>query len=223
MHRIQLKLAAMALAALSFDVSSAPVQWTVADGGNDHWYEIVSVGTPAEGNPSLRKTWTDARADALSRTHLGLQGYLTTVTSAAENDFLDSLVGPFGTRGGWLGGSDAAVEGEWRWMDGPEAGMLFWLGDSTGSSPGYANWGRGWPNGEDYVEYQSGPWGSFPDVASSPRFYYVEYSAAPVPPPGGVPLPGTLSLAGLALGAGWLTRRRAAHPGSFNPPTGVTA
>ena len=47
--------------ALAAGASAAPVQWTTAVGGNDHWYEIVSVGTPGEGNPSLGKTWSDAR------------------------------------------------------------------------------------------------------------------------------------------------------------------
>jgi hypothetical protein len=188
---------------------AAPVQWTVAAGGNDHWYEIVSIGTPAQGNPNLKKTWDAARADALSRTHLGLSGYLATVTSAAENLFIDSLEGPFQTRGGWLGGSDSAVEGEWRWIDGPEAGLLFWQGDSNGSSPGYAKWGSGWPNEEDYVEFRNDTWASSPGGQS--LSYYVEYSAAP-PPPNGVPLPGTISMVALGLGAVCVTRRRRHGP-----------
>ena len=191
--------AAMALCGGLGAAVAAPVQWTVASGGNDHWYEIVTGGIP-----SVRKTWTDARADALSRTHLGLSGYLATVTSAAENIFLDGLEGPFQTRGGWLGGSDAAVEGEWRWVDGPEAGNLFWLGDATGTATGYANWGRSWPNFEDYLVYNNDSWSS----NGNTNFYYVEYSAASTPP-GTVPLPGTLSLAGLALAfLGTRPRRR---------------
>jgi hypothetical protein len=187
--------------------AAEPVQWTIGAGGNDHWYEIVSV---PNGPGSFRKTWTDARVDALSRAHLGLQGYLATVTSGAENLFLNGLSGPFGTSGGWLGGNDAAVEGEWRWIDGPEAGQLFWLGDSTGSSPGYANWGAGWPNQEDYLEFRNDTWASNPD--STQNFYYIEYSAAP---PVNVPTPGTLSLVTLALAAtGFVRRRRLTTPGS---------
>ena len=46
---------------LAAAASAAPVQWTTAVGGNDHGYEIVSIGTLGEGNLSLRKTWSDAR------------------------------------------------------------------------------------------------------------------------------------------------------------------
>lgn len=170
-------------------------------GGNDHWYEIVS--TP-NGPGSFRKTWTDARADALSCTHLGLQGYLATVTSGAENLFLDGLEGPFQTPGGWLSGTDAAVEGEWCWADGPEAGLLFWLGGSGGSTPNDANCGAGWPNAEDYVYFANDTWSA--GGSGGTEFYCVEYSAAAAPP-GTVPLPGPLSLVGLALLGLRLARR----------------
>ena len=203
-HRNKAAAAAILVATAATGAGAAPVQWAAAAGGNDHWYEIVSVGTPAQGNPSLRKPWNDARADALARTHLGLNGYLATVTSAAENLFIGSLEGPFQTRNGWLGGSDAAVEGEWRWMDGPEAGLLFWLGTSTGSSPGYAGWGNSWPNSDNFLNFIDGSWASIGE--RSEQFYYVEYSAA-LPPPNGVPVPGTLSLAALALAGLGLVRR----------------
>ena len=74
--------------------------------------------------------WTDARAITLLTTYYGLQGYLATITSQVENDFINKK-----TKGvGWIGASDAAVEGEWRWVTGPEgaanngAGTLFWRG-----------------------------------------------------------------------------------------------
>jgi Lectin C-type domain len=43
----------------------------------------------------------------------------------------------------WLGGSDVAVPGEWRWTD----GALFWLGGSNGSTQNglYVNWVNGSP------------------------------------------------------------------------------
>jgi hypothetical protein len=46
----------------------------------------------------------------------------------------------------WIAASDAAVEGEWRWVAGPEAGQQFWRGSVdlrghvTGQSFGYQNW-----------------------------------------------------------------------------------
>jgi hypothetical protein len=50
---------AMALAAHS--AGAAPIQWA----GNGHWYEFVSI-------PNV--SWTNARASALSRIHLGDKG-----------------------------------------------------------------------------------------------------------------------------------------------------
>jgi hypothetical protein len=93
-------------------VGAAPIQWTMALGGNNHWYEFVA--TP--------KTWDAARFDAKSRTHMSRPGYLATVTSKEEYAFVAGLLG---NGFAYLGGSDASVEGEWRWIDGPEAGQLF--------------------------------------------------------------------------------------------------
>ena len=49
--------------------------------------------------------------------------------------------------------SDEGVEGEWRWVAGPEAGQPFWLGKADGTASNFQSWGRGEPNdyrdGED--------------------------------------------------------------------------
>jgi hypothetical protein len=76
-------------------------------------------------------------------------GYLATVTSAEENQFLFNLMTSSGfATGGWLGGSDAANEGTWIWTGGAEAGTVFWNGLSDGSAPAdqYTNWEVGEPN-----------------------------------------------------------------------------
>ena len=88
-----------------------------------HFYRYISrTGYP----------WTSAKAEAEAgfMKYHGLQGYLATITSAAENAFIMQK-----TKGvGWIGASDAAVEGEWRWVTGPEGlmdngkGLLFWKG-----------------------------------------------------------------------------------------------
>jgi Lectin C-type domain len=122
---------------------------------NGHLYQYVT-------DP---KTFADAKADAQAR-----GGYLATVTSPQENDVLRKLMMDTGISGGggWLGGSDETVEGEWRWIDGPETGVQFWQGQSE-QSGGYAtngyysNWKWGEPNdiniGENYlVMYDSGQW-----------------------------------------------------------------
>ena len=76
-------------------------------------------------------------------------GYLATITSAEENQFLYNLMTSSGQNtGGWLGGSDAASEGTWIWTGGAETGTVFWNGLSDGSAPAgqYTNWVAGEPN-----------------------------------------------------------------------------
>lgn len=101
-----------------------------ADG---HYYEYVSA-------PGI--CWTAARAAAAGRTYRGLQGYLATMTSAGEQATVHTArTGPF-----WPGGTDAAVEGDWRWQSGPEAGQRFWRGGPTGTGQGFSNWMAGQPD-----------------------------------------------------------------------------
>lgn len=112
-----------------------------------HYYQFIS-------RPGI--TWTAAKAEAESAAmkYHGFQGYLATITSAGENAFIQQK-----TKGvGWIGASDASVEGDWRWVTGPEGlenggqGRLFWRGTGTQaySNPSvygpvngaYHNWNR---------------------------------------------------------------------------------
>ena len=90
-----------------------------------HTYQIVKTAM----------TWSAAKAWAESQ-----GGHLAYITSAAENQALVTMTqmetgldtAPTAADGGgarylWLGGSDAAVEGTWRW------------GDGTLVSSGYSN------------------------------------------------------------------------------------
>tara|TARA_B100000508_G_C11443216_1_gene269951 strand:+ start:31 stop:1374 length:1344 start_codon:yes stop_codon:yes gene_type:complete len=91
--------------------------------------------------------WDVASANAANAGLEGvpeLKGHLATITSQAENDFIFGLL----TATSWLGGSDNAVEGEWRWVEGPEAGQQFWQGLAGGSAVNgaYENWAPGEPN-----------------------------------------------------------------------------
>jgi hypothetical protein len=159
---------------------ATPIQWSSGIGGNDHWYEYV-------GSPG---TWFAADTGAQSHIQLGTTGYLATVTSAAENTFIQSIL----LDDAWLGGSDAAVEGEWRWVTGPEAGTLFT----------FTNWYPGEPNSffgeEDYMEtYLTGQWND--EGHRTPGGYVVEYTVATTPIPGAVLLFLT-ALAGMGTLAG---------------------
>lgn len=137
-----------------------------------HYYEFVT-------NPGI--TWHNAKAAAENSYFYGLQGYLATITSDAENQFVVSkLQGQ-----GWFGASDEAQEGNWKWVTGPEAGTQFWQGTGSGSAVGglYNNWSSGEPNdagGEDHVHFlTSGKWNDYAFNNSSINGYVVEYGGMP--------------------------------------------
>ena len=206
--------------------ASTPVQWTVANGGNDHWYQFVFSQNGV--------AWDESRGTANNATFLGMPGYLATITSKAENDFVYALAKypagatgtlfdpanpgvPLGTvsivgrdASASLGGSDLAAEGTWRWINGPEAGAVFWLGNSTGSAPAgafafFANPSSGFDadepnntNGAEHFAQLRYPGGFWNDGGSgalttlpgtnadgtrvrAPVAYIVEYSPPAVP------------------------------------------
>jgi gliding motility-associated-like protein len=141
-----------------------------------HFYEYV---------PDLGITWTDAKAAAEVRTYYGLKGYLATITSEEEAQ----LSGKQAAGAGWIGGSDAASEGTWKWVTGPENGIVFWNGGITGTTPNFAFWNNSEPNNqgnEDYAHVTApgvGNLGSWNDLSNTgaatgnyqPKGYIVEY------------------------------------------------
>ncbi|MGB3151335.1 MAG: C-type lectin domain-containing protein [Maribacter sp.] len=147
-----------------------------------HYYEFVS-------DPGI--SWTDAEVAASNRTYFGLQGYLVTLTSQQEADF--SGLQAQGV--GWIGATDDAVEGEWRWVTGPEAGTQFWAGGVGGTELTFAFWNNNepndWPDGpsvpgqENYAHITDnsvgiqGSWNDLPNGGSTGAFasqgYVVEY------------------------------------------------
>ncbi|MCY1633924.1 C-type lectin domain-containing protein [Marinifilum sp. D737] len=144
-----------------------------------HFYEFV---------PSVGVRWDDARDAASLRRYYGLKGYLATLTSKEETDLAGSQI----SGAGWIGASDEAVEGEWRWVTGPEAGTVFWNGTAEGSSPNWAFWNQGEPNqvgNEDYAHITdpsigiSGSWNDLSITGANsgtyqPKGYIVEYGGS---------------------------------------------
>jgi hypothetical protein len=86
----------------------------IYDPSTQHMYEVVNHGSPISA--------TAARSAATSRTINGVTGYLANITSSEENAFVAARI----TQDGWFGASDAGVEGDWVWLDGPETGLVFW-------------------------------------------------------------------------------------------------
>lgn len=106
-----------------------------------HYYEYVAGS----------KSFSDAKALAENATANGLKGYLLTVTSANEDTFART----FSTGANyhvWLGASDAALEGCWRWVNGSAtdlSGPFFNKGNVPGctvSGSWYTRWGANEPS-----------------------------------------------------------------------------
>lgn len=125
--------------------------------------------------------WTKALTDSENKDIFGLKGYLATITTTGENDFILNRVS--GTA--WIGASDQATEDDWRWVTGPEA--LQNGGTGRRLSDGFTNWAGGEPNNqgnEDYAHMMdwstpAGQWNDLPIGGSggqyNPTGYIVEY------------------------------------------------
>ena len=165
---------------------------------NDHFYEYV---------PGIL-TWGAAKDAAESTSLFGRQGYLVTITSQDENDFVSNK-----TQGlGWIGARDinrdlvngayltgGLSNGDWRWVTGPEGlmdsgkGLKFYNGYVNNSpsivSGQYNNWASGEPNNapSEWVVHiyrkdsstNSGKWNDFSPTNNSVQGYIVEYGGMP--------------------------------------------
>jgi len=181
-----LVLAMVTIVSLGGVCKAVPVEWSVDDGGNGHFYEAVVV--------TAGINWAYANAAAVTAGR-----YLATITSAEENAFVYALVSSdssFWTVGlggesvgPWLGGfqpgGSPEPDGNWQWV--------------TGELFAYTNWAQYEPNNyrgiEHYLSfYNATPnsmaptWNDIPDYDPpySPVGYVVE-----------IPEPATLLLLGL--------------------------
>ena len=148
-----------------------------------HYYEFI---------PNVGISWSQAKTLAENRTYFGLRGYLTTITSLDEANF----VGEQSSGAGWIGGTDEETEGVWKWATGPEMGTVFWNGNASGSSPNFAFWNKDEPNNfngnEDYAHITDdsvgtiGSWNDLPLNGDTgvyePKGYIVEYGGWPDDP-----------------------------------------
>lgn len=198
-----LRLAALATAMSASAAVAAPVQWDTSVGGNGHWYEFI-VG---DGTKTIAEIETEVEADGK---------YLATITSQAEQDFLNSVwPGPgsvTGQFGGYsyflIGGSDRDSANTFEWIGGPEEGQTL----------SYTNWAANEPNNtaatgdtEQYIfawwlDSAAGLWNDGGQSDTLVPAYLVEYSVAAQPDV--VPLPAGLPLLLAGLGAFAAVRRR---------------
>ncbi len=152
-------VAALGLTSLAHGQSVA-VQWRVEDGGNGHWYRVVTG--------SVGITWPSAR-----ELSTGLGGYLATLGEPGELGFVQTLLtgaicgGPTLQAGPYLGGFQdrdakdySEPNGGWRWVDGsPFPGEISFAPDNFGGQQDYlyfiGAYGCVGPFGLDDIELQS--------------------------------------------------------------------
>ena len=132
------------LAVSSSTLAQNAVQWRVEDGGNGHWYRIVSSG----------QTFQNAKTQAES-----MGGHLATITSAGEQQFIAASVAS-GTNflNAWIGlaqdPGSAEPAGGWRWVTGEALGPYsnWWMGVpqpdnsacGTGVAEDFVMWAKQW-------------------------------------------------------------------------------
>ncbi|QPK61556.1 hypothetical protein IVG45_11660 [Methylomonas sp. LL1] len=121
-------LSILSLASLSLPSLASPVY----NASNGHYYELHTF------TDDWRLDWSEAKNFAESLSHQGGSGYLATVTSQAEDDFLWSVLG---AQGSFLGGFDTSsynsTDGKWKhqaWQ---------WV---SGEAFSYTNFLQGEPN-----------------------------------------------------------------------------
>ena len=119
------------------------------NGVNGHFYRPISTGA----------TYTNARTLSSQQTFKGQQGYLVTITSSSEDQFIFNNVPQANI---WFALTDEVAEGQWRIDAGPEAGTLIKTanGQLNGNIQGqYNNWAGGEPNNSGNEDYAVTKWG----------------------------------------------------------------
>lgn len=116
---------------------------------NKHFYRYISGLV----------SYSTAKANAGTYYFKGKTGYLATITSQSEQDFLNNnIVG----NNIWFALTDVASEGNWIIDAGPESGTLIKTqnGQTTGNIAGfYNNWCSGEPNDASNEDYAVTKWG----------------------------------------------------------------
>ena len=138
---------AVGLIFLALEARATPIQWSVQDGGNDHYYDLV-------GNHDTNQIWSwqDSKVLAEDSTYLGMTGHLVTINGAAENQFIINTFYSNYTLPMWLGLTDSPDYGGsnpigqpnpladgWVWVTGEPVTVTGWGSAGTGDTYGYGS------------------------------------------------------------------------------------
>lgn len=156
----ELILAIISTLAFSQAVGAIPI----LNPNNGHYYKVVESGTI---------WWPEANEQSNNSSYSGLSGYLATLTTFEENDWVSAILNP-GSK--WIGAFQdvndpnySEPDGGWKWV--------------TGEAWGFTSWLYGEPNnsGGDEAHLESFFQHRWNDRSSSPDGYIVEYEPAPGP------------------------------------------
>lgn len=118
LYRVQIGLVGISLAVLLYTSAYADSP-RIQNSNNGHWYQRFDE----------TMTWHNAKSHCES-----LGGHLATITSQQENDFVYNNLASTSPHISWLGATDEAQEGIWKWI--------------TGEDWNYTNWDTSWYPGE---------------------------------------------------------------------------
>ena len=125
-------------------------------------------------------TWEQANNNAAASSLYGQAGHLVHINSLAEQTYAFGYQGYNGNNG-WMGSSDKALEGTWRWYYGATAGETFYS-SAAAQGGAYTNWASGQPDnldgGANYGYLWSSASGRWDDTAGLAQFELTEWEGS---------------------------------------------
>ena len=112
---------------------------------NNHYYSVYSMGQISDWDSAARYT-------------SALGGYLATITSEEENQFLYDYIRSRGFESAYFGLTDFGEEGNWRWANGERVTYINWAEGEPSNENGRENYGM------YYSAYTNGEWNDGPGV-----------------------------------------------------------